>query len=333
VEKQENQACGITLQPPLYLTINIQHILKHMGANGNDNFSSVLEYTCKWCHSSLYSFRVRDLCPKCNHSLNNIEDETSSSGNDFHIHEPPFSISKPFSIVVQPSGRQPFSKYTSSSILHVGVSTSQGNVFHFDERGFHYDDFWKECVSVPLFPTPSTTTQISGETWDSELQSYHEIQKAQHMLPSHGYQALENNCYSYVIGFLNHIRLESSSNHNKYSIVSRFIEPVVQHLESYLRIHDEVYQKGYLATLHVSLPAGTLNYGSFRPKYTCNNCTQPIEGYHYRCQNCADFDLCEMCMTLEPEIDGHLASHVLALQQDQLVNFYSSGEEKVSELL
>jgi len=265
-----------------------------------ENYSSIIEYNCARCSVSLFSFRVRDLCPKCNQSLE--VDQSGGADLGFQIHEPPFGLSKPHSLVVQLTGGHPFSRYTTSALLHVGVTTSQGGVFHFDEGGLHYDEFWPQCISVPLFPTATPVP----ENWDNELRSFHEIRNTQRS--SQGFHTLENNCYNYVIGFLNHISYEQRTNHTKIDIVRHHIEPVVQVLESFLNIHREVYNKGYFAT------ESGYRFVS-KTTYTCNNCSQRIEKAHYRCQNCEDFDLCEYCLSLDPEIDGHKSSHTLALQE------------------
>ena len=42
--------------------------------------------------------------------------------------------------------------------------------------------------------------------------------------------------------------------------------------------------------------------------FVCNNCYQYIKSCRYKCKNCADFDLCSVCIA-EPRLQGHDSSH------------------------
>ena len=50
------------------------------------------------------------------------------------------------------------------------------------------------------------------------------------------YRCMENNCYDFVIRFLNLVNWEGSSNHEKYAIVARLLGTVVDTFESYFAI-------------------------------------------------------------------------------------------------
>jgi hypothetical protein len=45
--------------------------------------------------------------------------------------------------------RGSFVDYTRSCLLHCGISNSQGQVYNFDQHGYHLER-WRESISVPL---------------------------------------------------------------------------------------------------------------------------------------------------------------------------------------
>ena len=45
--------------------------------------------------------------------------------------------------------RGSFVDYTRSCLLHCGISDSQGQVYNFDQHGYHLDR-WRESISVPI---------------------------------------------------------------------------------------------------------------------------------------------------------------------------------------
>ena len=90
-----------------------------------------------------------------------------------------------------------------------------GFVYNFDQRGCSREQ-WSLCLSVPL-----PVSRLSDAQWDQQLARHnateHELQKYRK------YQQLKNNCYDYVIRFLDAIRFEGSQTHMKDDIVLRFI--------------------------------------------------------------------------------------------------------------
>ena len=56
--------------------------------------------------------------------------------------------SKPYCFCIKMT-RGSFVDYTRSCLLHCGISDSQGQVYNFDQHGYHLDR-WRESISVPL---------------------------------------------------------------------------------------------------------------------------------------------------------------------------------------
>eukprot|EP01112_Ceratiomyxa_fruticulosa_P009376 TRINITY_DN2442_c0_g1_i2.p1 TRINITY_DN2442_c0_g1~~TRINITY_DN2442_c0_g1_i2.p1 ORF type:complete len:294 (-),score=52.32 TRINITY_DN2442_c0_g1_i2:104-985(-) len=286
------------------------------------NYNPIVESRCSSCHWSTFSFWARDECKQCNHTLN---DATLT------LHEPPVSISKPKSIVVKIAGGASFQHYHPNAILHVGITNSQGNVFHYDERGVHVDDFWNECLSIQIFQTPSTPTEAtttttaqepstentltpSDDVWDKYLLTYCEIKRGD---PSNRYHPLQNNCYSYVVGVFNHIQVGGSAVvHDKVSLVHQYLETPIQLLEGYLRIHGEIKSRGFFSSPTPSISEAEKITDANR-SFTCDSCglimDKSEEVKHFRCSVCSDFDLCEFCYISQPEENGtHKKQHLMS---------------------
>jgi len=131
-------------------------------------------------------------------------------------------------------------KYTSNCLLHCGISNSQGIVYNFDEKGLHIDDLWRESISISL-----NAPTIIDDEWDKELMNHHleeqvvstgwqctkctvhnsqnslscyvcnNTRKLKQKTQSLYYHSVNNNCYDYVIRFLNRIKFENQTKHQK----------------------------------------------------------------------------------------------------------------------
>ena len=88
------------------------------------------------------------------YSLTNDWEETMEKGYDESYMRavvcipPPILPSQPMSICIR-MGVGSFSSYTRESILHCGISDSNGKVYNFDEYG-HNECTWYESLSFPL---------------------------------------------------------------------------------------------------------------------------------------------------------------------------------------
>lgn len=71
---------------------------------------------------------------------------------------------------------------------------------------------------------------------------------------------------------------------------------------------------------------------------TCNNCgTSPIKGYRFKCANCVDFDICEMCEADDVHYKNHVFTKIripippLANPRSALLNIFYPGNFNVHE--
>ena len=64
------------------------------------------------------------------------------------------------------------------------------------------------------------------------------------------YHATRNNCYDYVIRFLNSINFENKSQHSKEDLVERLIKKEVELFESFHSLYKHIKENGiYLLDL------------------------------------------------------------------------------------
>ncbi|CAM9734043.1 unnamed protein product [Lampetra fluviatilis] len=156
--------------------------------------------------------RVPPLCPLCGASLGGAP-----------LPEPPVSLraplssahSSPHQLAVRPTRGAFLTDYHEGVDLHVGISDSQGGVYHFWEGGVSRDACgWGSCVCVPL--RDCIAPQGSGEPWgawgwglgggwgagnplwDSHLEAM--AQSAE--WSSESYEELGHNCFDFALAFL-----------------------------------------------------------------------------------------------------------------------------------
>ena len=159
--------------------------------------------------------------------------------------ESPIVASQPCSICIRMSLGS-FLDYTRESLLHCGISNSQGLVFHFDENG-HHRSKWVECVCYrldinqmkDLKANETLGTVEKQRRWDDLLLKFHRSHETSEV-PYHNF---DNNCYDFINSFLNrafmHTSQQQSTNTNisgftKDSVAVQMLEPCMMELEKYL---------------------------------------------------------------------------------------------------
>ncbi|ELR20747.1 zinc finger, zz type domain containing protein [Acanthamoeba castellanii str. Neff] len=191
-----------------------------------------------------------------------------------------------------------FGRYHNRMLLHCGLADSAGRVYNFDESGCHVDSDWHESISIPV-----AAPHLSDEQWDAELDRHH---KAELTFKAYRpYKQLQNNCYDYVIRFLNGVKFEGRKNHQKEDIVTRFIQAPIDLFEGYFSVRQkldsrEAQQQGYIKL-------DSLVQGG--PRHTCDGCGQLIslDDTRHRCTVCKEFDLCSGCKDVE--VGQHKRDH------------------------
>lgn len=277
--------------------------------------SELFELQCLKCNHSTFSLEKRSVCVNCREdSIEQTKQTTHLSGLK--------QISQPKSIVVKPTIGSFSRGYSAKSLLHVGVSDSLGNVFNFDERGVLIDNGgWKDCLCISLndpFENGDNNDEISNKKpkthWDKELNA-HYFSERENLQTNRDlrYHQLQNNCYDFVLRFLNKIAFENRTNHTKEELVQTLIGTPVESLESFLiimkRINDSNGDPFVLKT-------PTIEQGKKRETYRCDVCGEKIIGKRWRCQNtktCTDFDICDSCQTTKRTQTPHEFSHELKL--------------------
>ena len=152
--------------------------------------------------------------------------------------ESPIVRSQPYCICIR-TAIGSFLNYTRESLLHCGVSDSNGFVFHFDENGRHRSK-WTESVCYHL----DTNGMFAAETekrgskeeklqrWDDKLVQFSNL----HEKDGAPYHPLENNCYDFVTSFLNeaYLNLPQRYPFTKDTVAVQMLEPRMLELEKYM---------------------------------------------------------------------------------------------------
>jgi hypothetical protein len=82
------------------------------------------------------------------------------------------------------------------------------------------------------------------------------------------YHAVDNNCYSFVVGFLNaRAVFEGRSDHTKLSIASDLLGPQIDQLEAYISLWRRLQSQSFVT---LDIPDGVLAPGAVR--HSCDAC-------------------------------------------------------------
>ncbi len=111
--------------------------------------------------------------------------------------------------------------YNDNCLLHIGLSTSGGGgirIFSFDERGRRADTLtqWNPYRPAESLSIPVVHSQMSDGDWDTALDTYLLVERA----TDSEYTALQNNCFAFVVGFLNQIGWEGRTDSTKETVVT-----------------------------------------------------------------------------------------------------------------
>ena len=241
-------------------------------------YPPIHELHCPKCQNTLFSL---------NSHSQNFSYHCGHSKIQHTIHHPNISTSSPFSVCLTVSYKKSFRFYSKRALLHVGISDSKGIVYNFDEKGLH-SEIWKESLSVSILPwnqirmskPVSTTEKIESSSsssllqgpcvdsskdddeneihsldetflqWDSLLLAFFASEKKR--LFSHRYHPRHNNCYDFVLRFLN--SLDFLPQFTKISFAQQFLSNQVSITESYLKLFLRLQEKENSFICFTSIP-------------------------------------------------------------------------------
>jgi len=139
---------------------------------------------------------------------------------------------------------------------------------------------------ISSFEKTLATTQplLKDEEWDLQLKLHYAREKSN--CEKIKYHELTNNCYDFVIRFLNFIEFNGIRSHNKQQVVNNIVKVPVDAFESFFKIHDKLTADGPF-----SIP--------IQRCVTCDVCGRKglqADDLHH-CLECYDFDLCSSCLS------------------------------------
>jgi len=236
------------------------------------SFKPILQQNC--CGQSLFSFELKS-CPSCGRDSLDVTE-----------HEANVGLPLPCSVLIK-STFGSFLNYQVGDLLHCGISDSQGAVLNFDHRGVMVDppSMWNLVISLP----------IAKDNFDSFLISHTKNEKQRESQSR--YHQIDNNCYDFVIRFLNHVSWNNKNNHTKLEFVEVFIGKLVAEFETFYTLHREIEKGKDVLRPHVG--------------FSCQNCkiTDLQPGNLFHCLECESLDLCSLCQNISS--GEHKSSHKL----------------------
>ncbi|XP_005052906.1 PREDICTED: MKRN2 opposite strand protein [Ficedula albicollis] len=127
------------------------------------------------------------------------------------------------------------SGYDGHSDLHVGITNSQGMVYHYDQEGVHRSaSGWEQCICIPLVqPDMWELLQL----WDNLLE---EFSWEEAWLP-HRYDEQQHNCFTFALAFVNRVRHGRGREPlSKAHFTESFLLPHTREASRYLTLHQQL---------------------------------------------------------------------------------------------
>lgn len=118
------------------------------------------------------------------------------------------------------ASRSSLAQYAVGQLLHIGVCDSLGMVHSFDRAGVTVEK-WRSCMVMPL----TALDEEQRRHWDDHVWS-HSKREALRQCDS-AYRAKRNNCFDFVLRFLNHMRYAGRYDHTKASLTQQLLCPVL----------------------------------------------------------------------------------------------------------
>ncbi|XP_074406254.1 MKRN2 opposite strand protein [Zonotrichia albicollis] len=182
------------------------------------------------CRALLYCRRAPLRCPACGGDLRGAGLASAPVRLDSPFRH---GHGQPRAFLIRPTRGTFLDGYDGHSDLHVGISSSQGVVYSYDQEGVHRDARgWEQCISIPLLqPDAGQLLQL----WDSLLQEF-SLEEA--WLP-HRYEEQQHNCFTFALAFINRVRqARGGAALSRAEFTERFVLPRSREAARYLRLQQ-----------------------------------------------------------------------------------------------
>ncbi|XP_048212252.1 MKRN2 opposite strand protein [Perognathus longimembris pacificus] len=191
------------------------------------------------CEASIYSFAVPARCPLCQQGVGPAT-----------LEEAPVSISSPLAdghrekcaFLLRPTQGSFLREYDGRSDLHVGITSTEGVVYHYTALGVRRDPAgWEQSLSVPLLQ-PGLFALM--DQWDKYLEDF----SATGAWLPHRYEEDGHNCYSYALAFVNCVlSTEGRAPLGRREFTEKYVLPRTRRASKYIALHRAVEERGFHA--------------------------------------------------------------------------------------
>ncbi|XP_041479195.1 MKRN2 opposite strand protein-like [Lytechinus variegatus] len=155
------------------------------------------------------------------------------------------AVTKPHCLAIKPTYGSFLQTYMPGHFLHAGISNSKGVVYNYDDNGIHQDSSsWEQCVVIPLL---SCHDYEMKQEWDTEL---HQLSMSSGWTQERYHEEI-NNCFDFVVGFLNHIDYNQTVKHiskpiTREELCQDYIVSMTTKAAQYISIHHAIRKDGYI---------------------------------------------------------------------------------------
>ncbi|XP_069500039.1 MKRN2 opposite strand protein isoform X2 [Ambystoma mexicanum] len=132
-------------------------------------------------------------------------------------------------------------EYDGNSDLHVGISSSKGIVYSYNESGVHREEQgWHQCVGVELLQ-PDMYGLISQ--WDKYLEDFSTTEA---WLPQR-YEESHHNCYTYALAFVNCMLAMQGTRQqlSKEEFTKQFVLPRTRQASKYITLYRAIVKNHF----------------------------------------------------------------------------------------
>ncbi|XP_028913206.1 MKRN2 opposite strand protein isoform X1 [Ornithorhynchus anatinus] len=194
------------------------------------------------CGKAIYCFSVPRSCPLCGLGVGSPK-----------LEDAPTSISSPFAdghrqrcaFLLRPTEGTFLRDYNGSSDLHVGITSTNGIVYNYNEKGVCRDGTgWEQSVSVPL-----VQPDLYGllDRWNGYLEEF----SATDDWLADRYSEDQHNCYSYALKFINWmLTLEGRQPLKRNEFIEQFVVPKTRKASKFITLYQAIEDHHFYITDH-----------------------------------------------------------------------------------